>query len=92
MQHAGFLGLVHIFFMKIFIYQRKEILTMTAKIETGELPRMLTIREIASTGLLPEHALRQLVREGKIPCVFAGRKALICFDRLCEILASGELR
>lgn len=92
MQHAGFLGLVHIFFMKIFIYQRKEILTMTAKIETGELPKMLTIRQVASTGLLPEHALRQLVREGKIPCVFAGRKALICFDRLCEMLVSGELR
>lgn len=63
---------------------------MTAKIETGELPKMLTI--VASTGLLPEHALRQLVREGKIPCVFAGRKALICFSRLCEMLASGELR
>lgn len=65
---------------------------MTAKIETGELPKMLTIREVASTGLLPEHALRQLVREGKIPCVFAGRKALICFSKLCELLASGELR
>lgn len=65
---------------------------MTAKIEMGELPKMLTIRQVASTGLLPEHALRQLVREGKVPCVYSGRKALICFSRLCEMLENGELR
>ena len=80
------------FFYENFYISTKGNLMMTAKIETGELPKMLTIREVASTGLLPEHALRQLVREGKIPCVFAGRKALICFSRLCEMLASGELR
>lgn len=65
---------------------------MTAKIETGELPKMLTIREVASTGLLPEHALRRLIKSGEIPCIYSGRKALLSFGKVCEILENGELR
>ena len=30
-------------------------------------PQMMTIREIAKTGLLSEHALRLLLKEGKLP-------------------------
>lgn len=30
-------------------------------------PTMMTIREIAKTGLLSEHALRLLLKEGKLP-------------------------
>ena len=51
-------------------------------------PTMLTIREIARTGLLPEHALRLLLKDGKLPVIFVGKKALINFDRLCEQLAT----
>ena len=32
-------------------------------------PRMMTIREIASTGLLSEHALRLMLKEGKLPAI-----------------------
>ena len=53
-------------------------------------PRMMTIREIASTGLLSEHALRLMLKEGKLPAIYIGKKALINYDRLCEELQSME--
>lgn len=49
-------------------------------------PRMMTVREIARTGLMSEHALRLLLKAGKLPAIFIGRKALINYDRLCEQL------
>ena len=51
-----------------------------------KLPRMMTIREIAKTGLLPEHALRVLVKSGQVPHIMVGNKALVNLDRLIEIL------
>ena len=53
-------------------------------------PRMMTIREIASTGLLSEHVLRLMLKEGKLPAIYIGKKALINYDRLCEELQSLE--
>ena len=53
-------------------------------------PRMMTIREIASTGLLSEHALRLMLKEGKLPAIYIRKKALINYDRLCEELQSLE--
>lgn len=45
-------------------------------------PKMMTIREIAKTGLLSKHALRLLLKEGKLPAIYVGNKALINYDRL----------
>lgn len=58
----------------------------TKNMMTNSLPKMLTIRETAKTGILPEHCIRQMVKKGEIPCVYAGSKALINFDRLVEFL------
>ena len=63
----------------------------TEEIETTRLPKLMSIREVARTGIIPEHALRLLIKLGKIPCIYSGRKALICFDRLCELIEKGEL-
>ena len=49
-------------------------------------PKMMTIRAIAKTGLLSEHALRLLSKEGKLPAIYVGNKALINYDRLCTEL------
>lgn len=49
-------------------------------------PRMMTIRQVASTGLLPEHALRIMHKAGRLPAITIGNKALINYDRLCEQL------
>jgi len=55
---------------------------------TNGKPRMMTVREIARTGLMSEHALRLLLKAGKLPAIFIGKKALINYDRLCEQLQS----
>lgn len=54
----------------------------------NSIPKMMTVREIAATGLLPEAAIRRLLRENKIPAVYSGKKAYINFDLLCKQLAS----
>ena len=49
-----------------------------------KIPRLWTIRQVAATGLLSEHALRAMVKRGEIPVFKAGAKQLINFDRLLE--------
>lgn len=53
-------------------------------------PRMMTIRQIAATGLLPEHALRLMAKAGQLPCITVGetRKILVNYDKLLDQLAN----
>ena len=54
------------------------------------LPRMRTIREAARETGIPEHALRVLVKEGRIVYIKVGSKALINLEKLVEYLNKGE--
>lgn len=54
----------------------------------ADRPNMMTIRQIAKTGLLSEHALRKMLKEGKLPAIYIGKKALINYDKLVEQLQS----
>lgn len=56
--------------------------------ENKTMPKMMTIRQIAATGILPEHTIRILVKAGKIPHLTVGRKVLINLDTLLKILES----
>ena len=58
--------------------------------EMQKQPTMLTIREIAGTGLMSEHALRIMLKAGKLPAIFIVKKALINYDKLCEELQALE--
>lgn len=58
--------------------------------EMQKQPTMMTIREIAGTGLMSEHALRMMLKAGKLPAIFIGKKALINYDKLCEELKALE--
>ena len=49
-------------------------------------PRMMTIRQVAQTGLLTEHALRQMEKQKMLPCFYVGKKCLINYDKLIEQL------
>jgi hypothetical protein len=51
---------------------------------------MMTIRQIAATGLLPEHALRLMAKAGQLPCITVGetRKILVNYDKLLTQLAN----
>lgn len=53
---------------------------------TMNLPRMMTAREIARTGVLAEHAVREMIKSGKAPHIMVGNKALVNFDRFLQIL------
>ena len=53
----------------------------------NSIPKMMTIPEIARTGLLPEHALRVMVKNGEIPAVYSGAKAFINYDNLVAKLS-----
>ena len=50
------------------------------------IPTMMTIREVAKTGLMCEYTLRALVKQGKVPYVKAGVKVLINFELFYEQL------
>jgi len=50
-------------------------------------PTLMTVRQIARTGILPEHALRALLKSGRITAVYVGRKAYINYDTLCQQLS-----
>ena len=49
-------------------------------------PHMMTIRQVAAVGLLPEYTLRRMEKQGKLPCIYSGRKCLINYSRLVEQL------
>ena len=51
-----------------------------AEIRTAPPPRLMTIREVAKTGLMAEHALRQLEKQKMLPCLYVGKKCLINYD------------
>jgi len=57
------------------------------KITQSRIPKMVTIRQAAATGILPEAALRRMVKDGTIPAIYSGTKAFLNFDRLCEMLS-----
>lgn len=57
---------------------------------TNNPPRMRTIRQAAHEAGVPEHWLRQAVKDNRVVYVKAGNKALVNFDKLIEYLERGE--
>ena len=55
-----------------------------------KLPKMATINECAKTVGLAKYHIRQLVLQGKVKYVKAGKKYLINVDNLIEYLNNGE--
>ena len=54
--------------------------------EKTNLPRMRPIREGAKRGMLSENCLRQMQKQGKLPCMFVGVKCLVNLDKLIDQL------
>ena len=48
----------------------------------------LTIRQTAARGVLPEHALRTLSKQGKLPQIKIGSRVLINYKKLIEQLTN----
>ena len=62
---------------------------MIPTIAASRPPEMVTVREAAKRGILPERALRRLVAQNKIKVVRSGKTQYLNFTRLCEQLESG---
>lgn len=52
----------------------------------NNMPQFLTIREVARTKILSEHSLRLMHKQGKIPHIMCGKKCLINYPLLVEML------
>ena len=52
----------------------------------NNIPRMMTVRQIAATGILPENTIRVLLKQGLLPAIYSGSTAYINFDLMCEQL------
>lgn len=52
----------------------------------NNIPKMMTVKQVAATGVLPEHTIRVLLKQGKLPAVYSGTTAYINFDLMCEYL------
>ena len=57
-----------------------------AVILSSNVPQMLTIREVAKTGILSEYTLRLLHKQGKLPCIELPRKTLVNYTLLLQQL------
>ena len=47
---------------------------------------MMTIKEVAKTVILPEHAIREMSKKGDLPAIYIGKRAYINFELLVEQL------
>ena len=54
------------------------------------IPNMMTVRQVANTGILPENAIRVLLKQGKLSAVYSGRTAYINFEKLVALLNNLE--
>ena len=59
---------------------------MTTNTQNNTIPQMMTIRQVAKTGIFPENALRVLVKNGEIPAVYSGCKAFINYNTVIAYL------
>jgi hypothetical protein len=82
--------IVNIIFQYRLIIIKNGGIQMQTREKVTDLPEMLTIRQVSERGVLPEHAIRVLVKQKKIPAIFIGNKALINYDLLLKKLNALE--
>lgn len=51
-----------------------------------KIPTLKTIREIADEGWITEYQLRRMLVQGTLPCVFYGKKAMVKYEQLLEMV------
>lgn len=53
---------------------------------TENIPQMMTVRQVAKTGILPENTIRVMLKRGDLAAVYSGNTAYVNYDNLCEQL------
>ena len=57
-----------------------------------DIPRFMTIKETARTGIMSETHLRRLQKLGELPGIYAGTKFMVNFGLLVEYLNEASKR
>ena len=52
----------------------------------NNVPKLMTIRQVAKTGLIPEKALRQLVKQGIVKVLYSGNRAFVNYQSVCNVV------
>ena len=47
---------------------------------TYNTPKLMTVRQIARTGIISEGALRRMIKEGVLQPLYSGNRALLNFN------------
>lgn len=55
------------------------------------MPTMKTIRQTAALGILSEHLLRIMLKQGRLPGVYSGNRFLVNVDALVSQLNSESI-
>lgn len=55
------------------------------------MPAMKTIRQTAALGILSEHLLRIMLKQGRLPGVYSGNRFLVNVDALVSQLNSESI-
>ena len=51
-------------------------------------PKLMTVRQIAKTGVISEFALRRMIKEGVVKPIYSGNRALLNFNKVCSTIDS----
>ena len=52
----------------------------------SDLPKFMSINQVAKTGILPGKLLYSMAKRGELPAIRSGNKTLVNFDKLVEML------
>ena len=53
---------------------------------SNNIPKLMTIRQVAKTGLIPEKALRELVKQGVVKVLYSGNRAFVNYHNVCNVV------
>ena len=53
---------------------------------TYNTPKLMTVRQIAKTGIISEGALRRMIKEGVLQPLYSGNRALLNFNVVCTTI------
>ena len=56
----------------------------------NKIPKLVTIKQLASMGILSEYCIRNMVKSGKIRVIFSGKNALINLETFLDYIKGGE--
>ena len=53
---------------------------------SNNIPKLMTIRQVAKTGIIPEKALRELVKQGVVKVLYSGNRAFVNYQNVCNVV------